>query len=70
MSQPLRSVGRARTTDDQRKRRADKRFDSFGGRIPTTQELQTRILALEAQLGDNAAQIQAITTALKEAGLT
>jgi len=68
MSQPLRSVGRARTTDEQRKRRADKRFDSFGDRIPTTQELQTRVLALEAQIADNAEQIQMIADALKGQG--
>lgn len=70
MSQPLRSYGKARTTDGQRLRRADKRFDSFGDRIPTAQELQERIVALEAQIADNAQQIQAITAALKEAGPT
>lgn len=65
MSQPLRGVGVSRTKDPQQIRRANKRFDPFGNRVLTRAELQERIIALEATVADNAAQIQAITATLK-----
>ena len=68
MSQPLRRVGVSRTKDPQQIRRADKRFDAFGNPVLTRSELQEQIIALESLVKDNAAQIQEITAALKEAG--
>lgn len=70
MAEPLRSVGVSRTTDAQRKRRANKRFDAFGRRRLTNTELEERIIALEAQIADNAEQITTIMAALKAAGMT
>ena len=69
MTNPLRRSSRGQTKDPQRVRRVGKLFDSFGNLIPTTEELEGKIVALETQNQNNATKIEEIAAALKKAGL-
>ena len=66
---PLRGIGSAQTRDSQRVRRAGKGFDTLKRRIPSTRELEDKLLALEALNRDNETKIEQITAALKKAGI-